>query len=166
MTIHPAALAVDELLGACEIRRQRRSGPGGQHRNKVETAVIIRHIPSEIEVEASERRSQEQNRRVAVDRLRMQLACQVRTLPPESPSPLWQQRSRGGRVEVSTDHVDFAAILAEALDCLFACEVEIPPAAQRLGVSNSQLLKLIRRVPRAFTLMNDERDRRKMHRLK
>ena len=37
--IHPAALPFDALLKECEVRRLRRSGPGGQHRNKVETAV-------------------------------------------------------------------------------------------------------------------------------
>jgi len=166
VTVHPAALPVDELLNECEIRRQRRSGPGGQHRNKVETAVIIRHLPSGIEVQASERRSQEQNRRVAIDRLRMQLACQVRTDASEDPSPLWLQRCRGGRISVSKEHDDFPAVLSEALDCLYACDLVLPSAASRLGVSNSQLLKLLKRVPRAFALMNDQRERRNMHRLK
>ncbi|MCY2992774.1 MAG: peptide chain release factor-like protein [Planctomycetota bacterium] len=53
--IHPAALAIDQLLRECQIVRTRRSGPGGQHRNKVETAVVITHLPSGVKGEASER---------------------------------------------------------------------------------------------------------------
>ena len=45
-TIHPAALDPDVLAGECEFRATRRSGPGGQNRNKVETAVILTHRPT------------------------------------------------------------------------------------------------------------------------
>src|SRR5262249_27924451 len=45
VTKHPAARAPDALLAECEVRRTRRSGPGGQNRNKVETAVVLRHLP-------------------------------------------------------------------------------------------------------------------------
>lgn len=40
------------------------SGPGGQHRNKTESCVIMRHIPTGIEAKAAEK-CQHQNRRVA-----------------------------------------------------------------------------------------------------
>ena len=36
--MHPAELPIPELLRQCEVVHTRRSGPGGQHRNKVETA--------------------------------------------------------------------------------------------------------------------------------
>lgn len=41
------------------------SGPGGQHRNKTESCVVIRHLPTGIEAKASSK-SQHHNRRVAM----------------------------------------------------------------------------------------------------
>ncbi|HYW80276.1 MAG TPA: peptide chain release factor-like protein, partial [Thermoguttaceae bacterium] len=76
--VHPAALPADALFEQCDMRRLRRSGPGGQHRNKVETAVVLTHRPTGISAEANERRSQAQNRNVAIARLRMNLALGIR----------------------------------------------------------------------------------------
>ncbi len=136
ISMHPAAVPPEILLANCQESRTRRSGPGGQHRNKVETAVILRHLPTGISAEASERRSQAENRRIAVERLRTRLAIEHR-LPPASsgPSVLWQSRTHNRRIVISTAHADYPALLAEALDALNAVAYDLPLAAAFLAVS-------------------------------
>ena len=55
------------------IETYRSSGPGGQRKNKVETAVRLKHLPSGITVVATEHRSQSENRKLAFERLRERL---------------------------------------------------------------------------------------------
>lgn len=151
---HPAQLPIDQLLADCQVQRTRGSGPGGQHRNKVETAVVVTHLPTGVRGEASERRSQEQNRQQAIHRLRLKLAVQLRSTPQEQPSELWQQRVSGRRISVSGTHEDFPALLAEALDMLVAKQLQVPPAAEQLNLSTSQLIKLLKVEPGVLTEVN------------
>src|SRR5262245_38154037 len=112
---HPAALAPSALAAACETRFTRRSGPGGQNRNKVETAVILTHRPTGVAAEASERRTQGENHKAALLRLRLNLALHVRrpVSPGDPPSTLWLSRRRAGKIVVNPSHDDFPALLAE-----------------------------------------------------
>ena len=160
--MHPAALPVEELERVCDIKRTRGSGPGGQHRNKVETAIVITHRESGIRGEASERRSQAQNLAVAWSRLRVALALGVRTPWPaeRSVSPLWQGRVRGGKLSVNPDHEDFGVLLAESLDLLVALDWDAAQAAAKLGVSSSQLVKFFKLAPTALEQLNHARRER------
>lgn len=65
-----AALTDDLLLAECDEAFFIASGPGGQHRNKTETGVRLSHRPTGLVITATERRSQLQNRGVALERLR------------------------------------------------------------------------------------------------
>ena len=157
---HPAQLPEAKLLAECTVTRTRGSGPGGQHRNKVETAIVVEHTPTGLRGEASERRSQKQNRQQAILRLRIKLALKIRREPAEQPSTLWLQRASGGRISVSAQHEDFPTLLAEALDLLHAQSYALPASSKLLGISSSQLVKLLKVEPAALVQVNHERQDR------
>ncbi|MDR3404518.1 MAG: peptide chain release factor-like protein [Chthoniobacter sp.] len=52
-----------------EEKFSRSSGPGGQHVNKVSTAVQLRHVPTGVAVNVQDSRSQSMNRQLAWTRL-------------------------------------------------------------------------------------------------
>lgn len=162
--VHPAAVPLTDLLADCEVRRTRRGGPGGQHRNKVETAVVITHRPTGLTGQASERRSQDLNRQAAIQRLRINLAMEVRRAHDKDvpTSSLWRSRARGRQLAVNTEHEDFPALLAEALDRLTACGWDVAEAAERLDISASQLVKFLKLEPAAFRLLNRQRQVREL----
>ena len=165
--MHPAALPADGLLSQCDETRTRRGGPGGQHRNKVETAVVLVHRPTGVSAEGSERRSQAENRRVALWRLRLTLALSYREpSEPAGPSPLWQSRIRGRQLAIAADHDDYPTLVAEAIDRLETVGFEMRLAADALGVSMSQLTKLFRKVPAAWVAVNRLRGEAGLARLK
>ena len=167
--MHPAQLPIDELLAACKIAMLRRGGPGGQHRNKVETAVSIEHLPTGISAEASERRSQADNRRVALHRLRLALAINFRielTEETNVPSLLWASRRQGSRISVSTEHDDFPALLSELLDHLNHVQFDLSSSSIHFSVTASQLVSLLRSYAPAWVALNSERAKRGLGKLK
>ncbi|MEO1972842.1 MAG: hypothetical protein ABGX07_14880 [Pirellulaceae bacterium] len=57
---------------------------------------------------------------------------------------------------MNSSHQDFPALLAEALDVIAGSEWNIPLAAERLRVSNSQLIRLVKSHPPALVKLNQE----------
>lgn len=86
-------LADEALLAQCEVQAHRAGGPGGQHRNKAETAVRLVHLPSGVSVEGKDERSRSQNLRIALGRLREKLARRAYRPPPRRPT----RPSRGAK---------------------------------------------------------------------
>lgn len=76
------------LERVCEVEFIRGSGPGGQHRNKVETGIRLTHPPSGLVIMATERRSQSMNRDLAFKRLAAKLeALQKPVIPRKATTP-------------------------------------------------------------------------------
>lgn len=176
---HPACLSDEALLAQCRVGRGRSGGPGGQNRNKVETLIELHHEGTGVEAHAGERRSQSENKRVALRRLRLALAVEVRVPVPlgEIGSVMWRSRRAAapkdaqagsppknrwtaggsGVIAINPDHHDFPALLAEALDVLHAAGWDPKAASLRLECSASQLVKLVREHPPAMLMMNQQR---------
>lgn len=168
MTIHPAALPEDQLWAQCHMGKSRSGGPGGQHRNKVETMVTITHEPTGIAAHAGERRSAEENKKVAFFRLRLALAVRIRLPVPigDVRSELWRTRTGGGKISCNPEHHDFPALLSEALDMVESCKFDARKAALRLDISTTQLTRFVADHPHAMAWWNQHRQERKLHPLR
>jgi hypothetical protein len=97
------AMTDEQLLAQCQVNFTRSSGPGGQHRNKVSSAVRLFHPPTGVSAHGDESRSQHDNKRQAVARLRMKIACQLRRpvalMPAGAASPTFDA-AQPGRVRL------------------------------------------------------------------
>lgn len=74
----PLAAHLVRLARDCEITAYRSSGPGGQKKNKTESSVRVRHLPSGIVRIATESRSQARNKAAALERLWKELQRRAR----------------------------------------------------------------------------------------
>jgi peptide chain release factor 2 len=63
----------EDLLRECEVQTFRSSGPGGQHVNKTESSVRLRHLPSGVVVSSGQERSQHRNKALCIERLRKKI---------------------------------------------------------------------------------------------
>ena len=146
----------DELLAECDIHIYKASGPGGQHRNKVSSAIRYKHRPTGISAVANDSRSQHTNRRKALTRLRMNLALRLRhpvlpkqdELPPTVIECIFSPKKRDAtslkRFQIGHRDHRFWPVTAHLLDWLDAAEGRLSPVARRMGISTSNLTSVLK----------------------
>jgi protein subunit release factor B len=97
----------EDLLRECEVETFRASGPGGQHVNKTESAVRLRHQPSGVVVTSQQERSQHRNKVLCLRKLRKRIeklnyrpAKRVPTnLPPSIKNRNLEEKARRAQIK-------------------------------------------------------------------
>jgi protein subunit release factor B len=82
----PLPLQLERLARECVVTPFKSSGPGGQKKNKTESSVRVRHVPTGITRIATESRSQARNRALALERVFAELARRARRPKPRTPT--------------------------------------------------------------------------------
>ncbi len=142
----------DELLQQCKRSNHQASGPGGQKRNRVYSAVRLEHAAADLRAEASEYREAGRNLTDALQKLRLAAAFQGAALVPFVPAedappaeiPEAPPEYPAFRAKINPGHRDFPAVVLLALIALRLGRSEPRPAAERLGVTTSQLVKFLK----------------------
>ncbi|CAN5904359.1 hypothetical protein BH11MYX3_BH11MYX3_26570 [soil metagenome] len=153
----------DALIAQCEVDRYRASGPGGQHRNKTESAVRLRHKLSGVSAIGEDSRSQSENKLHAVRRLRSAIALELREpvrIEGFVPSRRLAAMVAGGTAPLGAKTKltgEYWAGMAELLDLLVAGSLEIATTAQRLGITTGALSKLLLHDDQVARVVNDLR---------
>lgn len=160
------ALTDPELLRQCAVDTYRASGPGGQKRNKTESAVRLRHLPTGLAATAVESRSQHENKARALRRLRDRIAFDLRSAVdldsyavPTAVAALFAAR-------VSRKSNDWRRGVRGLLDLIVALDCAVGEAAARVGVSTGALSKLLLRDEGLARTINQLRAQRGMRPLR
>ncbi|MFA7249685.1 MAG: peptide chain release factor-like protein [Dehalococcoidia bacterium] len=147
------------LLAQCEVDRFRASGPGGQKRNKTDSAVRLRHRPTTLVGEANESRSQHENRARALRRLRLEIAFALRApLAPGAGVPgALGEALASGRFAMSPRNPRYPAAIAELFDVLETHGWRLAETAPVLGLSTSTLSRALSAEDIVFRAANERR---------
>lgn len=138
-------IALDDtaLFEQCEFDRFRAAGPGGQKRNKTESAVRLRHRPTGLVGEANESRSQHENRARALRRLRLTIALRLHAPIDLETYVTSLALTRALAAPPGRRAPELLPALAELFDVLAACDWRVADAARVLGASSAAITRLL-----------------------
>jgi hypothetical protein len=136
-----------ELFVHCTMESFQASGPGGQRRNRKFSAVRITHKPTNLSVISAETRSQLNNRQIALRKLRIKLAIEIR-----GPNIFLD------RLKISLSNPMYPLWIALLFDKLWKFKFSISKTADSLHISTSKLIKLIARDSSIWKTINYNRE--------
>jgi hypothetical protein len=155
----------EAFLAECDFEAFRASGPGGQKRNKTSSAVRLTHRPSGESAIASESRSQHDNRRSALRRVRHRVVMVHREAVDLASfvKPKWfEELMAAGRIAVSKRDERYLAVVGLILDVLAAGEWSVSVSAKALGITTSAMVSFLQSDQKLMTQVNHERVQRKL----
>lgn len=152
------SLPDEAILAQCDIHIYKASGPGGQHRNKVSSAVRLRHKETGITATANDSRSQHSNRKLALQRMRMNIALRLRSpLAPTGDEPNLPEilaecihvatkgpQAGSARLTIGRKNHRFWLVAAYLLDILTGAEGKVAQAAEMLGITTGNLTSVLK----------------------
>jgi hypothetical protein len=157
-----------ELARECELDRFRGSGPGGQKRNKTESAVRLRHLPTGLVGLATDSRSQSENRARALRRLRENAALELREpvviddyRPPAALAALLAEGT-AARGPKQRQRPEYLLAMAQLLDLFVATGGSVGDTGRLLGLTTGATSKLLLGDDRFAAEVNRQRAARGM----
>ena len=144
-----------KLIAFCSAEGFQTSGPGGQKRNRKFSAIRITHKSTGIFVVSTETRSQSDNRRIALKKIRLKLAVEIRG--PEVSLD---------RLKIGLSNSEYPLWIALLFDRLWNFKFSISKTANSLHTSTAQLIKLIARDPSIWKIVNEKREHFGLKKLK
>ncbi len=152
------SMSDDDLFRLCRCDTRRGVGPGGQKRNKTESAVQLTHHLTGISAMDDSSRSQHLNRQHALRKLRLEIALAIRleTTPPPATAAVTAEHAP------SISNALFPLWAAHALDALHAADYHIADAAVALGMSTGRFNKELAKSPALWQKVNQERTKRQL----
>lgn len=150
------ALSDEELMKECRFDAMRGTGPGGQKRNKTSSAARVTHLESGLSAFDDVTRSQHQNLKHALDKLRGEIAVNLisgegEPTPGIPLAPVPKPNSR-----------NYFLWLGKIFDALLATDFQMPEAAARFECSPSHLIRIVAKDEFAWQKLAEARQRRKM----
>jgi hypothetical protein len=125
----------------CQLNHTSGSGPGGQHRNRKKTCVILQHIASQVSTESSGSRYGGENLKDALEKLRILVAlnpCQLPEIEITNPELPRFQHSK-----ISERNPQLPLFIAWSLYFLNIKKAEYKSVSEIWGWSSSAFLKQI-----------------------
>lgn len=140
------ALSEDELSLIVEFDFFKRSGNGGQKRNKTSSAVRVKLKEFDISAEDCTERSQKLNRSKALQKLRHKLAMTVRESVTDEALTV-----------VAPSNIRYPLFLAKLLDILDSVNYSFKECGLKLNLSSSQIEKILRKDPALWQFVQQKK---------
>jgi hypothetical protein len=148
--------ADEKILAECRWQAFRASGPGGQKRNKTSSAIRLVHEPTGIAATASESRSQNDNRKSALRRLRHRMTLMIRDSPDGVPA-WFGALPPATRLEIPRRHELYLPVMGLVLDLLANHGWSVSQAARAMGASTASLVRFLQADQKLLAHVNEQR---------